>query len=283
MGRWVCPPDFQMSSPQPSIHTRRAARARELAKRFPASVEPLRFIAEVVDKQARLDKLISDSAEYGARTPHGPVNDPSLLAQLAQHSGPLIELVLRNGPRPLRDAALRLDEAGCCEMLDRFLRREDTTSPGSFFARVLLQAVWASRTPNPEPSTNVEPDPPSPPTATCAGCGHAPQLVVRRPVGDGSELRLMCSLCLAPRPFPRSQCPACGESVGKRIAYYGAGDEFPHLSVRACESCRRYLVQVDLMKEPKAVPDIDEMAALPLDVWATGQGLRKLYPNLLGI
>ena len=68
-----------------------------------------------------------------------------------------------------------------------------------------------------------------------------------------------------------------------RIAYYGAADEFAHLKVRACETCRRYLLQVDLSKEPRSVPDIDEMAALPLDVWATGQGLWKLYPNLLGI
>ncbi len=93
----------------------------------------------------------------------------------------------------------------------------------------------------------------------------------------------MCSLCLEEWSFPRNRCPACGESEEGQIAYYGTADEMAHLKVRVCETCRCYLVQVDLSKEPQAVPDIDEMAALPLDVWAGGQGLRKLYPNLLGI
>ncbi|MFQ5790858.1 MAG: hypothetical protein ACE5JI_10325 [Acidobacteriota bacterium] len=38
-----------------------------------------------------------------------------------------------------------------------------------------------------------------------------------------------------------------------------------------------------LSKDPEAVPDVDEVAALPLDVWAREQGFRKLHPNLAGI
>ena len=273
-----------MTSPRQSNHARRASRARKLAEQSPASAQSLSFITAVIDEQARLDTRIPRpiGAEQVAPPPRSPADLAGPIAQLAQHSRPLIELVLRQGPPPLRDEAQSLDEAGCREALDRLVHREDTTSTRSFFARVLLQAVWASNPPHPE-DAGAAARPPSPPTTSCPDCDHPPQLGVVRPVGDGSEFRLMCSLCLGEWSFPRSGCPACGESEEGQIAYYGAADELAHLKVRVCETCRRYLLQVDLSKEPQAVPDIDEMAALPLDVWATGQGLRKLHPNLLGI
>ena len=40
---------------------------------------------------------------------------------------------------------------------------------------------------------------------------------------------------------------------------------------------------VDLGKEIQAVADVDEVAALPLDVWALERGYQKLQPNLVGI
>ena len=271
-----------MTLPRQSLHPRRAARARELAERYPASAEGLRFIAAVIDEQARVGGDIVDrsGAAGGETAPGGPTD----LNELTRHSRALVDLVLREGPSPLRSEAEQLDEERCREALDRFARREDTTSPLAFFARVLWQAVWATRLPHPRNLVGAPEAGGTPGTsANCSRCGHAPQLGVVRPVGDGSEFRLVCSLCLGEWSFPRNGCPACGESEEGRIAYYGAADEFAHLQVRACESCRGYLLQVDASKEPRAVPDIDEMAGLPLDVWARGQDLRKLVPNLLGI
>jgi formate dehydrogenase maturation protein FdhE len=40
---------------------------------------------------------------------------------------------------------------------------------------------------------------------------------------------------------------------------------------------------VDLSEYGLAVPVVDELAALPLDVWAMEQGYRKVEPNLAGI
>ena len=56
-----------------------------------------------------------------------------------------------------------------------------------------------------------------------------------------------------------------------------------HLQTQVCDTCQRYLNQVDLSKELQAVPDVDEIAALPLDVWALERGYQKLHPNLVGI
>ena len=135
-----------MTFPRQSNHARRASRARELAERSPASAEPLSFIAAVIAEQSRLDTRTPRpiGAEQAAAPRQSPADLAGPIARLAQHSGPLIELVLRQGPPPLRDEAQSLDEAGCREALDRLVHLEDTTSTRSFFARVLLQAVWAS-------------------------------------------------------------------------------------------------------------------------------------------
>lgn len=56
-----------------------------------------------------------------------------------------------------------------------------------------------------------------------------------------------------------------------------------HLQTQTCDTCQRYLHHIDLSKELAAVPDVDEIAALPLDVWALERGFQKLHPNLVGI
>jgi formate dehydrogenase maturation protein FdhE len=57
---------------------------------------------------------------------------------------------------------------------------------------------------------------------------------------------------------------------------------FPNLRIAGCETCRRYLIEVDMAREPRAVPEVDELAALPLDLYAGDQSLTKVTPNLMG-
>jgi formate dehydrogenase maturation protein FdhE len=40
---------------------------------------------------------------------------------------------------------------------------------------------------------------------------------------------------------------------------------------------------VDGRKDPGAVPVVDELAALPLDLYARERGFTKIAPNLMGI
>ena len=50
----------------------------------------------------------------------------------------------------------------------------------------------------------------------------------------------------------------------------------------ACESCRHYLLSIDVASDPKAVPLVDELAAIPLDLYARDRGFTKITPNLMG-
>jgi FdhE protein len=53
------------------------------------------------------------------------------------------------------------------------------------------------------------------------------------------------------------------------------------MRVDGCHTCRTYLLNVDMPKDPAAVPFVDELAALPLDLAAQEQGFRKITPNLM--
>ena len=60
------------------------------------------------------------------------------------------------------------------------------------------------------------------------------------------------------------------------------GPMFPHVRIEGCHSCRRYLIDVDVGRDARAVPEVDELAALPLDLHAAELGLTKITPNLMG-
>ena len=111
---------------------------------------------------------------------------------------------------------------------------------------------------------------------------HQPQYGLLRQEGNGLALTLACGICSAEWSYPRGRCPSCGETAPDKITYYSA-EEYPHIVVQACESCRRYFHAVNLESDPQAIAEVDELAALPLDVWAREQGFTKLMPNLAGM
>jgi FdhE protein len=75
-------------------------------------------------------------------------------------------------------------------------------------------------------------------------------------------------------------CPACGEDDFDSLPVYTA-DPFEHVRVEACDRCRRYLKSVDLTRDGLAIPQVDDLASLPLDLWAREQGYVRVHANLL--
>ena len=98
--------------------------------------------------------------------------------------------------------------------------------------------------------------------------------------GDGGRRSLTCSFCLAEWPFRRIVCAACGEEDYSKLPVFTAA-ELPHVRVECCDTCKSYIKTVDLTRNGLAVPLVDEMAAIPLDLWAQERGYQKLQPNLM--
>lgn len=119
--------------------------------------------------------------------------------------------------------------------------------------------------------------------ARCPACGRLPQLDLLRDEEETKGSRyLLCALCATAWRFPRATCSSCGETRAAQLRYHET-DDWPHLRVEECTSCRTYIKTVDLRTDGLAVPPVDELAAVELDLWAEEQGLAKLQRNLLGL
>jgi FdhE protein len=116
----------------------------------------------------------------------------------------------------------------------------------------------------------------------CPLCGGKPQMGVLRQEGDGAKRSLICELCSTEWNFRRILCPACGEEDVDKMAVYVA-EQFPHVRIEACETCRQFITTIDLTKNGNAVPVVDELAAIPLNLWAEENAYTKVRTNLLGI
>ncbi len=248
----MAPGDFR------PLALRRAARARELAEQFEASREALHFAAAVCKFQS----------EISLQTQHWED-----LAALRER---VVKQIQKIGPLPVREAAAELDSASFQTSLEKYWYQKDTASPASLAARIVLQPYSFQR------ALGREGAAPDQAPNRCPSCDHSPQVGMLRPSGHGSALSLVCSLCLVEWPCRRATCTACQKS-GQGVLDFYSSQELPHIQVQACRFCRTYLHIVDLGKNPEAVPDIDELSALPLDVWAVHGGYVKQQVNLVGI
>jgi FdhE protein len=178
----------------------------------------------------------------------------------------LLELIRRTAPDPMKECARTP------VTWDELLRSADPMH--AFFARVLLQAQAEERARASTIEGGVQP--------LCPFCGEKPVAAVLRPEGDGGKRFLLCSLCFTEWEFRRLLCPHCGEEDKDKLPVYTA-EEFPHVRVEACDSCHVYLKAIDLTKNGLAVPEVDELASVSLDLWAGEHGYTKLQTNLFGL
>jgi formate dehydrogenase maturation protein FdhE len=142
----------------------------------------------------------------------------------------------------------------------------------------------------------------------CPRCGGLPQFSFRTGTEDrlvAGGRRLACARCGHSWSYSASSCPCCGQASGAARTMYaerrhgpvvgraGEGPDgdgpdagevptFPHLRIDACGGCERYLIDIDLGRDARSVPEVDELVALPLDLYAAERGLSKITPNLMG-
>jgi FdhE protein len=188
-------------------------------------------------------------------------------------------MVREHAPAKLADEAARLQTVppdGICQFLQGWINGSDALSSGqTFFARVLFepQAERLAR--------SIETLHPGVAGNKCPTCLSDPQMAVLRPEGDGGKRLLLCSLCHSEWEYRRVLCPSCGEENHEKLPRYTA-EGTAAVRVEACDTCRTYLKSVDLTLEGRAVPEIDEVATAPLDLWAAERDYRKIQPNIMG-
>jgi formate dehydrogenase accessory protein FdhE len=116
----------------------------------------------------------------------------------------------------------------------------------------------------------------------CPFCSRKPAAGILRQQGDGGRRSLLCGFCLTEWEFRRVICPGCGQEDHAKLPVYTA-ETFPYIRVECCDACQTYIKSVDLTKNGLADPVVDELASIPLSLWAQEHGYAKLHPNLLGM
>jgi FdhE protein len=247
----------------------RIARASELSKKHSAVAELLGFYQSL----ARLQKSVYESV--------AAANDHDI-SFLLRHFPALSRLIMQSGSPALKEAAAALEEASEDErlaLLTGFWQHEvesqDLSAEYAFFAHALLQPFAEYLAEKTNSATQSSPP-------LCPFCGSKPQLAVLRPEGDGAKRFLLCSLCGTEWFFRRVLCPNCAEENKEKLPVFTA-EEFDYVRVDACDTCHTYIKSIDLSKNGKAVPVVDELATVSLNLWAQENSYQKLQPNLFGV
>ena len=266
----------------------RINRATELSSVYPFAAEGLRFYAQVAMLQQMLDSEFQQSPAHfftSNSSDYGELNLDALLPSFAKFLADMRKIA----PAALAIAADRLIQRAASlrsQLLENFwfspnaIADGEQTIVGSPEERCL---AWLFLQPAAEYlSTRKSGSASGGSSTTCPRCGSKPIVGVLRPEGDGARKSLICMLCAHEWPFRRIYCPSCCEERETHMAFYCA-PEIPHVRIDVCDTCHTYMKSVDLTKIGLAVPLVDELAALPLDLWAREEGYHKLQINLVGI
>jgi len=248
----------------------RIKRASELLEKSSTASELLKFYQHLARFQQSVYQNLASSKDH----------DVSVLLPFFQG---LIDTVKEHGSAQLRAAAESLARASRDEQLELLMSvwqhqvGPDELAPEyAFFARALLQPfaeyLAGKSALEQEHSGSVR----------CPFCGALPQVAVLRPEGDGGKRSLVCSLCSTEWNFRRQKCANCGEEDKDKLPVFVAQD-FDYVRVEACETCKSYIKAIDMTKNGRAVPVVDELATISLDLWAQEKDYQKRGPNLFGI
>jgi FdhE protein len=249
---------------------RRIARAGELSQNYPAASELLNFYQQLARFQKNVFERLAAAREHDV---------PALLPFFPE----LIALARKAGSPPLARAAAALEMDSKEERLSLLdsvwqhqVDTQEIADEYAFFAQALLQPYaefLAARGIQASGETSA---------TACPFCGSKPLLAVLRPEGDGAKRFLLCSLCATEWMYRRVVCPNCGEENKDHLPVFSA-QEFDYVRLHACDTCHTYIKAIDLSKNGNAVPVVDELATVSLNLWAQENNYHKLLPNLFGV
>lgn len=275
-----------MSAPQAAtnVYDVRIRRAESLITTNPSAAEILSFYKQIASFQKSLHAKIVQAYGSDSRVQRfEPLRESLDVTVVLPHFRSFLAVVEKYGPSALAgeaQAVAELPAEAWIEQLTEYWRNgglpeREANAFEQFFSRAILEpyaAYIAARTAAPPILETPR---------VCPMCGAEPLLGVLRPEGDGGKRCLVCAFCGHEWNFRRIWCAACGEEDEKKLPVYVA-EEFPHIRVETCDTCKSYLRTIDLTKDGNAVPVVDDIAAIPLTLWANEHGYSRLQPNLLG-
>jgi formate dehydrogenase accessory protein FdhE len=262
----------------------RIRRAERLAAQYLFASEFLDFYKHIAAFQKSLcANIVASNGAKSSSTPAADLRAPLDLTVLLPHFRGFLSTIEQHAPPALAKSAHQmslLSSDSWIASLEAYWAHagkydQQVGAFAQFLARAFLQPYAEFRAALlPRPPIVVT-------TRVCPLCGSRPLSGVLRVEGDGGKRFLLCSFCSQEWEFRRILCPTCGEEAETKLPVYVA-EQLPHIRVEACDTCKFYLPTVDLTKDGHAIPLVDDLAAIPLTLWAHEHGYSRLQPNLLG-
>jgi hypothetical protein len=245
-----------------------------------AAAEPLRFAAGLYRAQGRLAAAIETL--HREHPLSGRLREDA--GRFGDRLGELLRFAADQGPPRLAADALARAR-GETSMLHASLLSwwsGDRPSREDYLSRALLRPYAEVLA-----ALGLSPDRLHRP-GHCPFCGGAPWVASRRDphsVGgtdaDGARRMLGCALCGGEWLLGRIRCPACEQGNPEKLPCFRS-DAHPAVRIEACEACRRYVKSIDLTVDAHAIPEVDDLLSLSMDLWAAGEGFRRIEPGLAG-
>ena len=262
----------------------RIRRAERLAALHPFTQEVLTFYKKILEFQENLYARMLSGGKLRRVDKNVPSPRQELQIEgLLPHFQEFLKFAATSAPVTLAESARQLStqspEAWANILQDYWVTSGRDDRPNAAFEQFLPRAFlqpYAEHLAGDRAADETSAFP-----SLCPSCGARPLLGVLRPEGDGGKRFLLCSFCLREWEFRRIFCATCGEETETKLPVYVA-EQFPYIRVEACETCKFYLRTIDLTKDGNAVPLVDDLAAIPLSLWAEEHGYSRAQPNLLG-
>ena len=240
------------------------ARAQKLSHEIPQAREVLDFYSKIAVFQRDISLQFNGAEHSDIR---------SMLRFLPQ----LRALVAQMGSVPLQQALSKLgdNQETWTELLLENWEPQGvrTQSPAQLFLSYLLLQPYAQHVTS---RMTIAPDTSS---SHCPACGNPAQLAVLREFNNGAKRSLICSLCFTEWEFLRVRCPNCNQQDKDKLPVFTA-EQFQQGRIEACDNCKTYIKCIDLTKDGHAVPQVDDLATLALDLWAEEQGYTPQHHNM---
>lgn len=241
--------------------------------------EMLGFYVHLSEFQQHLHDCLNTVSSKWHHSDPGPELTGHNLEEMSSNFESFLTLVERTGPQTL--AELSCDIRARKRALWPELLGEAWEAPAPSDAQtILIQAFLQPLAELLRSRATLQPKQPR--YAVCPFCARKPGWGVMRQMGEGAARSMACGFCLAEWDFRRLVCPGCGEENDAKLPVFTAS-EFDYIRVESCDTCKTYVKSVDLTKNGRAEPIVDELASSPLDLWAHKHGYAKLHKNLLGI
>ncbi|MGW8158863.1 MAG: formate dehydrogenase accessory protein FdhE domain-containing protein [Desulfoprunum sp.] len=113
----------------------------------------------------------------------------------------------------------------------------------------------------------------------CPLCSARPALAT---IVEGPQRHLHCSFCGTSGTYQFIGCPNCGTGDASKLNTIVSDGE-PGFRLATCDGCHSYIkiVESSILKEMPL--DLADLASLPLDLIAQGQGYERMAPNPIAL